>query len=417
MSLLVTIALLAIGLCLSAFFSGTETALTALPVSRVDALARHGRRFEKLAWRRWRQRPHRVLVTLLVGNTFVNIGMSAIATEAAIRLWGDTWVGIVVGIVTFMVLVFGEVTPKTLARVDPQRLGRAVILPIAGLDWMLTPLTGPLLGLSHIVARLIKVPLSHQPTAARPEDLRFMMSLSRQEGHLTELQHGMLEAVLRIEYAQVRHVQTPRTDVVFLADTLALDEVRSKVLASGYSRYPVYHERDDNVIGILYVKDLLRPEQRKGDWTQSLQPPLFVPESKRVVDLLREMRDRRTHVAIAIDEYGNIAGLASLEDLIELIVGDINDEFDTAEPMWRAEGPQRWLVRGNLPLERLQHLTGVPIAAETDYTSVGGLLLSIAGKVPCNGDSFQLDRLHFEVVESSPRRVKHVRVSVADQPA
>jgi CBS domain containing-hemolysin-like protein len=407
------VVLLLVGLVLSAFFSGAETALTALPFARAGSLARKGGRATRWAWQRWRLRPHRVLVALLAGNTLVNVGISAIATELALGLFGDRGIGIAVGVTTLVVLTFGEVTPKSLARVDPEAVSRRVIVPVAALEWALTPLLVLLLGFSHLVARLRRVSLHGAPTASRPEDVRFLFALARQEGHLTELQYGMLEAVLRFEGAQVRQVQVPRTDVVFLADTLTVDEVEARVRKHGYSRYPVYHERDDNVVGILLAKDLLREEAHTASWTGMLQPALFVPESKRAVDLLREMRERHTHIALSIDEYGNLAGLVTLEDLLEFIVGDIQDEFDTARPLWRPEGPGTWVVRGSLPLEKLARLTGKPVQRAPDYASVAGLVLEIAGRVPPAGSRFQVGDLLLEVVEASPRRIERVRVTVS----
>ncbi len=407
------IVLLLVGLVLSGLFSGVETALTALPYSRVAGLARRGGRVARWGWRRWRTRPHRVLVALLAGNTLVNIGISAVATELALTLFGNRGLGIAVGVTTVVVLTFGEVTPKTLARVNPEALSRRVIVPVAALEWLLTPLIVPLLGFSHLVAKLRRVSLHSMPSASRPEDVRFLLTMARKEGHLSELQHSMLEAVLRFEGAQVRQVQKPRTDVVFLADTLTLEQVQARVKAQGYSRYPVYHGRDDNVVGVLHVKDLLRPEARTQPWTSFLQPVLFVPESKRVVDLLREMRERRSHIALSVDEYGNVAGLVTLEDLLELIVGDIQDEFDTSQPLWSAERPGVWLVRGSLPVERLARLTGKPVEVAVDYTSVAGLLLDLAGTVPAVGSRFQVGELLLEVVEASERRIDRVRVSLS----
>jgi CBS domain containing-hemolysin-like protein len=407
------IVLLLVGLGLSAFFSGVETALTALPFARVASLAKRGGPAVRWAWQRWRLRPHRVLVALLVGNTLVNIGISAIATELALGIYGDKGIGIAIGVATLAVLMFGEVTPKTLARSDPEAVARYVIVPVAVLELLLTPVLVVLLGFSHLVARLRRVSLHRPATASRPEDVRFLLSIARQEGHLSEVQHGMLEAVLRFEGAQVRQVQVPRTDVVFMSDALTVEEVEARVRKHGYSRYPVFHERDDNVVGVLLAKDLLRPEARAGSWTALLQPALFVPESKRTVELLREMRDRRTHIALTVDEYGNLAGLVTLEDLLEFIVGDIQDEFDTAQPLWRSEGPGAWVVRGSLPLERLSRLTGKPFETAPDYVSVAGMLLELAGRVPPVGSRFQVGELVFEVVEASPRRIERVRVTAS----
>ena len=405
--------LLLVGLALSAFFSGVETALTALPFARVASLAKKGGPAVRWAWQRWRLRPHRVLVTLLVGNTLVNIGISAITTDLALGLYGDKGIGIAIGVATLAVLMFGEVTPKALARSDPEALARRVIVPVAALEVLLTPVLVPLLGLSQLVARLRRISLHRPATASRPEDVRYLLSIARQEGHLTEVQHGMLEAVLRFEGAQVRQVQVPRTDVVFMSDVLTVEEVAARVRKHGYSRYPVFHERDENVVGILLAKDLLRPEARTGPWTTLVQPALFVPESKRTVELLREMRDQRTHIALTVDEYGNLAGLVTLEDLLEFIVGDIQDEFDTAQPLWSSEGPGTWVVRGSLPLERLSRMTGKPVETAPDYVSVAGMLLEVAGRVPPVGSRFQIGELVFEVLEASPRRIERVRVTVS----
>jgi magnesium and cobalt exporter, CNNM family len=412
-----TVVLLALGLAASGFFSATETALTALPLSRVAALSERAGVLNRRAWRRWRLRPHRVLVTILVGNSALNVGVSALATQLAIEIFGDTGVGIAVGVTTLAVLIFAEVTPKTLARANPEGMARQAIGVIGALDFLLAPLTLALLGLSQLAARWRRVSLAHAPLATSQEDIRFLLSLSHQEGHLTELQHGMVDAVLRIERAVVRGVQVPRTDVTFLPDTLSLDEVRAAVLAHGYSRYPVYHERDDNIVGMLLAKDLLRPRTRDGSWLAFLQAPLYVPESKRIVDLLREMRDRRTHIALSVDEYGNIAGLVTLEDILELIVGDIEDEFDTAAPRWTRESSGSLLVRGSLPLEHLARLTGVPMAGAWDYTSVAGLVLARAGRVPAAGTKLKEGRLLLEVVDATPTRIQRVRVTIqSDQP-
>jgi len=416
MTIGLSLTMFALGLGLSAFFSSSETALTALPLSRVVARAEVGSRPMRWAWSRWRTRPHRLIVTLLIGNTLVNIGLSAVATELALELWGDRGLAYAVGVTTFVVLVFGEVTPKTLARVDPEALGRLVIFPIAAMDWLLAPFTAALLGLSHLAAKLRRKPLHAAVAATSVEDVRFTLSLAREEGHVTEFQHGVLEAVLRFEGTTVRQVQIPRTDVVFLADTLSLAEVEERVLGSGYSRFPVFHGRDDNVIGMLLAKDLLRPEARREDWRRVLQPALFVPETKRVVELLREMRDRRVHVALTVDEYGAIAGLVSLEDLIEMIVGDIQDEFDTAQPSWVVAEAGEWLVRGSLSLERLAQLTHKPLAAGADFTSVAGLLLDIAGRVPAVGERFEAGGLVFEVTTATPARIEQVRVTIAPSP-
>jgi putative hemolysin len=412
MDVWIPVAVLAGGLLMSALFSGTETALTALPLSRVETLAGKSGGLRRRAWQRWRRQPHRVLVTILVGNTGANIALSAVATDVATRLFGHRGIGVAVGVMTLVVLVFGEVTPKTFARASPEVLGSRVIVPLAGLDWLLTPLTTPLLGLSELLARWRRVSLAAAPSSSSVEDLRFLLSLSLQEGHLSEQQHRMLQAVLRFEAATVRQVQIPRTDVAFLSADLSEEAVRARVVQLGYSRYPVYRGRDDNVIGVLLVKDLLREGRGERLWTQLVQPPLYVPEGVRVVEVLREMRSRRSHIALTVDEYGAIAGLVTLEDILELIVGDIRDEYDSQELTWHQESATAWLVRGTVTLEKLAEITGSALPANGDYNSVAGLILAKAGRVPPAGSRFREGSLEFEVVQASTRRIDRVRVTL-----
>lgn len=416
MSVAWTLGFLLSGLIFSALCSAAETALTALPISRVEVLLRSGSRPARAAWHRWRARPHRVLVTLLVLNNATNVGISAMATELALRLFGNQGVALAVGTMTLALLVFGEVTPKTLARVDPEAFASWAVIPIAAFDLLLAPFTGPLLGFSHILARWRGTPLHAAPTAATLEDVRFLLSLSRQEGYLSELQAGMVEAVLAIERATVREVQVPRPDVVMLADSASLEEVRTTVLTSGYSRYPVYHQRDDNVIGVLHARDLLRCQEEGKPWTAYLKPPLCVTESTRLVDVLAQMRERRLHLAVSFDEYGAVAGIVTLEDVLETIVGDIRDEFDSAAPAVQEIGERVWEVSASLPLERLSRLTGYALATSPRVSSVGGLLLTLAGGVPEKGTSFTHRGVRFTVLEATPRRVLKVRVEAPAPP-
>jgi len=405
-----TLLVLLAGLGVSAFCSAAETALTSLPASRVEQLRARGGPWTRWAWRRWRERPHRLLVTILVANNAVNILISALASELALRLGGQQELALAVGAVTLAVLVFGEITPKTLARVDPETLGRWAVVPVAAADVALLPLTSLLLGLSHLVAKLRGQALAVAPVAASLEDIRFLLSLSHQEGHLSELQLGMLEAVLSLERAKVKDVQVPRPDVVMLPDTASFQEVRAKVLASGYSRYPVFHERDDNIVGILHARDLLRCELEGKPWLAYLKPPLCVPETSRLVDVLREMRERRLHLAVVIDEYGAVAGVVSLEDVVETIVGDIADEFDLASPPVETLQEGVFLVKASLPLERVSRLLGVPLESPGKVSSLGGLLMALAGGVPQKGQRLEHQGVAFTVVDATPTRVLKVRL-------
>lgn len=416
MSLTVRLLLLLLGLGFSALCSATETALTALPLSRVELLTKKGGRLRRWAWSTWRSRPHRVLVSLLVLNNAANVGISALATELALALFGQQGLALAVGLTTLGLLVFGEVTPKTLARVNPESFAAAVVVGIVALDVLLVPLTLPLLGLSHLLARIRGTPLHTAPVAASVEDLRFLLSLSRQEGHLTSLQAEMLEAVLAIGRAVVREIQVPRPDVVMLPKTASLEEVKAKVLFHGFSRYPVYDGKEDNVVGILHARDLLRCHQEGRPWTSYLKSPLCVLESSRLLDVLGEMRARQLHLAVSIDEYGAVAGIVTLEDVLETIVGEIADEFDVSSPAVVELPSGGWIVKASLPLERLSRLTSRTLTSPSKVSSLGGLLLTLAGGVPEKGQSFSYQGLLFTVLEATPRRILKVQVESLDRP-
>ena len=222
----------------------------------------------------------------------------------------------------------------------------------------------------------------------------------------------MLEAVLRFEGAQVRQVQVPRTDVVFLARHADRRGGAGAGAPHGYSRYPVYHGRDDNVIGILLAKDLLRPRPARARGRRSCSPPLFVPESKRVVELLREMRERRSHIALSVDEYGNLAGLVTLEDLLEMIVGDIQDEFDTAQPLWQRRGAGD-VAGARLAAARAARPPHRQADRDAPRLHLGGRPAARARRPGArrSGAASRSDELVFEVVEASPRRIEQVRVT------
>lgn len=408
--------LLVLGLAFSALCSGAETALTALPLSRVEALSRQDHKLARWAWRRWRQLPHRVLVTLLVLNNAANVGISALATELALRLLGSQGLAVAVGAATLGLLVFGEVTPKSLARVDPESVARHLILLVVVADSLLVPLTVPLLGLSHLLAKLRGTPLHEVPKAATLEDLRFLLSLSRQEGHLSALQAEMLEAVLGLEQKLVRDVQVPRPDVVLLSDAASFHEVVDKVLQSGFSRYPVYHGSDDNIVGVLHAADLLRCHREGKSWTTYLKPALCVPETSRLVTLLAEMRAKRVHLAASFDEYGSLAGIVTLANVLEAIVGEIADEFRQSSPAVQALMPGVWLVKASLPLERLARLTGQPLTSPAKVYSVGGLLMSQLGGLPQPGQKLYYQGYLFTVEEATRQRVLKVRVAYPAPP-
>jgi len=415
----------------SAMASGSETALTALGDLRSRQLVEAGGRRARLL-RGWVEHPERVLSALLVTNTLLNIGGGVLAAEIATSVasaYGFSparALGVATGIATVVVLFAGEVVPKTIAKRHPVRITMAVIPFVSVVSWILWPISIGLVRATHGLMRLFgggKVPPGPAVTSA---EIEYIIEMGTREGVLDEVKEELLNSVLEFADRVVKEVMVPRTRMVAIDRDAPREEIVRVVTENPYSRMPVYEGSVDNIVGILMVRDIVLELTRGAGpfpWERVLKPAFFVPEQMKVSRLLKEMQRRKTHLAVVVDEFGGTSGVVTLEDVLEEIVGEIQDEGDAEAAPVKSVGAGIWLADATVPLRELEEYldkeTGVePGAAsavrfpdEGDYETLGGFVTATAGRVPPVGAHVDRDGFRFTVRAADERRVTRVEIA------
>jgi CBS domain containing-hemolysin-like protein len=395
----------------SAFFSGSETALFSLPKIRVQRIAERSRRGQLVA--NLLEQSQKTLITLLLGNTLVNVAASFFATILILTLFelrglSSQW-GITVSIagMTFALLVFGEFTPKLFAVHRAEDLSIRVAPPLKWTSILFSPFTMLLLGLTRTLSSSFKGQASSSPDL---EELKTMAEMGLEMGVLTKTEGEIIREILQFRQTTVKEVMTPRIEMECVEDEATVSEALEVIRNKGHSRIPVFHGTVDNITGILYAKDLLpwlnqSERQIEGLWRE----PYFVPESTRTSALLSEFQNRKMHIAMVVDEYGGIEGLVTLDDLLEEIVGDIIDERDMhLEPECSVIDPKTAVASGLITLHELNETLGTEFP-EGEFDTLGGFIYHLAGRVPEEEDTFQFGNITFvvqDVVERTLARVK-----------
>ena len=412
---------------LEAFFVAAEIALVSIRHSRVEQLVDEGRPGARRVQRLIAD-PGRFLAVSQIGLTTIGFLASAYAavslSDGLSRLLAGAGLeqgaanGLALLIVTVLLalftIVFAELVPKTLALAFPERFALTLAAPVDVLGRILSPIVAMLTGVTRAVARPFgtDVTASAQITA---EELRLIVERGGEQGILEAEEEQMINAVIELGQRRLHEVMVPRTAIVALPATATFDEAIDTVIDEGHSRVPVYETSVDEVVGILYAKDLLpflkstanRPELRA-----LLRTPVFVPESMSIDDLLHEFQRRKVHIAIVLDEYGGTAGLVTIEDLLEEIVGEIQDEYDVEEPLVELLDADQARVDGRASIEDLLEIWDIrgPLEDEDEYDTVGGLVYHRIGGVPSPGDEILVDGLRMTVETTDGRRVGKVLV-------
>jgi CBS domain containing-hemolysin-like protein len=405
-------------LCLigSAWFSATETALTSLSESQARKLAEEK---SSLALRIWRKRPFRVLTALLIANTLVNLTAAALATHAAATLFPVQWVGGewsagwliagAVGVSTFLVLTLGEVSPKTLGKRSAHKLARPLMTMFLVPYALLFPITFVLTKLARGVVGLLGADSEQGEPFVTAEDIEYMIDMGAREGSFSEDRERLLRSVFEFSDTLVRELMIPRTDIVSVAMKVGLDEIIETLVACGHSRLPVYEGNVDEIVGLFYAKDVLTVmasgRTEKFHVRDYLRRPYFVPETKRVADLLAEFQSGRMHMAIVVDEFGGTAGLITLEDIIEEIFGDIQDEYDIEPAQMVRLNARTVRADARVPIDEIEEFFSMDLPDHPDYESLGGFLMSQAGGVPEPGQEVLWEGLRFRVLDADPKKV------------
>ncbi len=395
-----------IAVCLlgSAFFSASETALSSLPVTRLEALRHSAGRLTRAGLDRWATAPQSLLITILVGNNLVNVLASALATSIAYRLSQQVSLAAVVGVMTLGILVFGEITPKALAQSHAVWISRRVAAPLYLLDLVLTPVNRVLGSLARLLSRG-----RGRELAVTEEDLVFMLRLAHRHAHLPRDSRLMIESVLRYQRAVAREVMVPRPMVVTVDRSWDLATLQHFVAASPHSRFPVVAGSPDDLVGVLHAKHLLRLAPGQA-WTEIVVPALYIPESRPLSELQQDFRRSGRHIALVLDEFGGFSGVVTLEDVLELVVGEIEDEFDLGHLRAAEQVDDGWRVAGHLSLRRLESLLHRTIRRPEDIESVGGLVAHLLAGEVAAGATAAWDGLELTVDTAADGRATRVLV-------
>jgi len=398
---------------LSAFFSGSEAALLSVQRIRIQQLARSGTpgaaRVVKLV-----SRPDRLLPPILLGNNLANTAAAALATSIAISLLNDQGEAILIAtaIVTVVLLIFGETIPKTAAARHAERASIIVAIPIVAISWLLRPISFVLQGISNIVIRLLGSDPQAQARVTE-EEIKAMVSFGHEEGAVESSEAQMIIRVLEFGDRQVREVMTPRPEIIWVGQGITIEQFLALYSENYHTRFPVYRETMDNVVGLLAVKDVMRllanGAALTSPATSRVRPLVFVPETKKIQDLFDEMRASGEQIAMVADEYGGVAGLVTLKRLVEDIVGRVGGE-DEVPPVNVVE-INAWTFDLGASISIADLNTRLELAVpEGDYETLAGFLLEELGNVPDIGDQLEYANLRFTITEMQGVRISGVRV-------
>jgi magnesium and cobalt exporter, CNNM family len=413
----------------NAFFVAAEFALVSARRTRIEAMIRQGDRKAK-AVRAAQQDLYRQLSAAQLGITVASILLGFVAEDTVAYFFRNwlaslpTWLSflgragvasaIALSLISFLHVVFGEQAPKAVAITHPEAVSRWVATPLLIFSWITRPATGLLNSSANWLIRLMGIK-GASPELERihsPEEIRMLVEQSEEGGGLQQEDARLLEGVFEFSEKTAQEVMTPRTQMAALDADLTVEEAADQVAIHGRSRYPVYTESLDDIIGVVHAKDILAAlRSRPGQTIRViLRPPLFVPGTREVEDVLADMKRLKTHLAIVLDEYGGTAGLVTMEDLLEEIVGPIYDEHDPQDRTGPDEGGPR--LDGSMPISEFNSQYGASLD-DTDYTTIGGYIFGHLGRLPRVGDRVTVGPFTFEVIEMDGRRVKTVRLHAA----
>lgn len=388
----------------------SETALMSLSKIRIRHMVDEGIKGAKLV-EKLIEDPNKLLGAILIGNNIVNIGASALATSVAINSFGEGSVGIVTAIMTVLVLIFGEITPKSIAKQKSEVVSLRVSKIINIIVKVLKPFIGIFTSISSIFIRLF----GGDPKASEPfiteEELRAMVGVSEEEGVLEDVEKEMIFNVFDFADAQVKDVMVQRVDIIAVDSESSYEEVLEIIKSEQFSRLPVYNENIDDIVGVLNVKDLIIAGQNKDKFKVQdyMREPYYTFEFKKIKELFSEMKKTRSHMSVVLDEYGGTVGIVTIEDLIEEVFGDIEDEYDDYEKEIEVVKEDEYIVDGSAKLDDISDLIGVSMESE-EFDSVGGLLIGELGRLPEHKEEVTLNNIRFIVEEIDKNRIKKVRI-------
>ena len=398
--------LLVIGLFLSGFFSSSETALFSISKIKALHIAKDGSKTGLLILK-MKEDSHTLLTTILIGNNLVNIGASAIATSIAISYFKSNAVGIATGIMTMLILVFGEIFPKSFANHNNILVARFVIYPL----YWLSKLFFPFIYMLNFIPKLHgTIDTSHETVTE--DELMTMVEVVEEEGEIKEEEKEFITNIFEFDDTSCSEIMTPRADM-FAIDVSQDIDIKN-VLKTGYSRIPVIEDSIDNIIGILHVKDLFASFQKACasesdtslDVKQIMKKPYFIPESQKLDALLQNFKQKKNHIAVVVDEHGGVSGIVTLEDVVEEIVGEIIDETDRMVPDVVKLKGNKWLITGKIDIDDLNKEIKIEIPESNTYDTFSGFFLEQIGRIPKPGESITMNQWVATVKDMDGNRIQ-----------
>lgn len=394
----------------SAFFSASETALTSINKVRVRNMVEDGvsgaKTVENLI-----NNPSKLLGTILVGNNVVNIGASSLATSIAIDLFGSTGVGIATGVMTLLVLIFGEITPKSLATENSEKIAFKVAGFISLLATILSPIVKILLTITDGISRMLGAKSGDTTPFITKSELRTMLNVSHEEGVIESGEKNMIVNVFDFRDVKLSKIMTPRTDMSAMDSSLNYDQIVEFSKDYKYSRVPVYEENHDDIIGIFSLKDIIgySKEKENFDINNYLRKPVYLYETQSAESAFEEMRKKQVSIAIVIDEYGGTSGLVTIEDIIEVIVGDIKDEYDDGVKIIQKITDKEYLIKGIYQIDDFNERFNLKLQSE-DYETIGGYVIENLGFIPLGKEELLRENYRIIVEEVEKNRVEKIRL-------
>jgi len=407
----IEITTLAILIGLSGFFSGLEVALVGIRKSKVVQLFNEGKKGSK-ALHKLKMNPSWMMSSVNLGNNLVNVGASALATTVAMRLFGNDGLGIAVGIMTFLILVFGEITPKTYCNANSTK----VALRFAPILLVFSYVFYPVVKFFETITNgVVKITGSSQtPPPITEDEIRGVIDQGLEENALEKEEMELVHGALKFDDTVIRSVMTPRTKMFVLNSKMLLFEALPQINQRGHSRIPIFGDTSDDIVGFIHVSDVLKELEKDNKMVsleQIARKAVFVSQEKMVSSMLKEMKGRKTHMAIVVDEHGGVEGLVTLEDLLEEIVGEIEDETDVTKQVSYEKIDQDTIItNGDIEIDVINDLFKTNIPDGDDYASLNGLLHEKLQDIPQEGDKIEISELRIIVEKVSKNIAKRIRI-------
>lgn len=388
----------------SALFSGSETALVSLDSIKLKRIQKHHKDTSYL--QRLLSNPSRFLTTILVGNSLVNITLSAILTSLLIKTLGDKGLAVSIGAGIALLLIFGEVSPKIFAIKKPEDFSYSISRPLEIFARVIFPLRFIFDKVSAMFIRLTGVRLDKEPTLTH-EELKAVIEVSHRHGVMKDNEKEMIRSVLELTQTLAQEVMTPRPDIKMLSESSTQEAALKFLQDIKHSKIPVYKDNRDNIVGTLYSKDLFFSPEK--DFKSLIRPCVFVPETKKIDELLKDFQKQNSKIAIVVDEYGSTYGLVTLEDILEEIVGEIYDEFETAERFVEKINEKSFRVSGKTPVYLVNDELGINIPSG-DYDTIAGYMLLLFKNIPQEGEAVKKGNISFRIEKLAGKRIKYIIV-------